>query len=242
MNERNDKIRAFLKFAVLIILIIGVPVYLYFFQRDLISQFSDIDSVRKIINDNSAASVPLYILFQILQIVICVIPGQWLQFAAGIAWGFWRGYLISLLGAFLGSTITYYLARYLGADALQILFGKDKIDHYTAKLNSKAGLAVVFLIYLVPGLPKDLCNYAAGISKVKLSSFLLVSLVGRSPGMIASILIGKQLSAGSYHIAVIIGIIACALFLLGIIFREKLFALVGSSFGDEESGKEDEQG
>ena len=136
MNKRSEKVRAYLKFAVLVILIVGVPAYIYFFQHDLITQFSSIDSVKQIINDNNAASVPLYIAFQIIQIIICIIPGQWLQLAAGIAWGFWIGLLLSLVGALFGSILTYFLAKYLGTDALRLIFGQDKLDQLTEKLDS----------------------------------------------------------------------------------------------------------
>lgn len=230
MNKRSEKVRAYLKFAVLVILIVGVPAYIYFFQHDLITQFSNIDSVKQIINDNNAASVPLYIAFQIIQIIICIIPGQWLQLAAGIAWGFWIGLLLSLIGALFGSILTYFLAKYLGTDALRLIFGQDKLDQLTEKLDSKAGITAVFLIYLIPGLPKDLCNYAAGVSQIKLKPFLIVSMVGRTPGMIASLLIGKHLSLGSYHVAVIIAIIAGILFVLGIIFRNKLTSFVNKVY------------
>ena len=230
MNKRSEKVRAYLKFAVLVILIVGVPAYIYFFQHDLITQFSNIDSVKQIINDNNAASVPLYIAFQIIQIIICIIPGQWLQLAAGIAWGFWIGLLLSLIGALFGSILTFFLAKYLGTDALRLIFGQDKLDQLTEKLDSKAGITAVFLIYLIPGLPKDLCNYAAGVSQIKLKPFLIVSMVGRTPGMIASLLIGKHLSLGSYHVAVIIAVIAGILFVLGIIFRNKLTSFVNKVY------------
>lgn len=230
MNKRSEKVRAYLKFAVLVILIVGVPAYIYFFQHDLITQFSNIDSVKQIINDNNAASVPLYIAFQIIQIIICIIPGQWLQLAAGIAWGFWIGLLLSLIGALFGSILTYFLAKYLGTDALRLIFGQDKLDQLTEKLDSKAGITAVFLIYLIPGLPKDLCNYAAGVSQIKLKPFLIVSMVGRTPGMIASLLIGKHLSLGSYHVAVIIAVIAGILFVLGIIFRNKLTSFINKVY------------
>ena len=226
MNEKSDRIRAYLKFAVLIILIVGVPAYLYFFQHDLVMQFRDISSIKQVITGNNAASVPIYLLLQIIQIVICIIPGQWLQFAAGIAWGFWIGLLLSLIGALLGSTLTYYLAKYLGTDALRLIFGREKLDHYTEKLDSRAGITAVFLIYLIPGLPKDLCNYAAGVSQIKLKPFLIVSMVGRTPGMIASLLIGKHLSLGSYHIAVIIAAAAVILCVLGVIFRKQITSFI----------------
>ena len=164
----------------------------------------------------------IYIGSQILQIVICIIPGQWLQFAAGYMYGFWLGYLYSLIGAFLGSVLTYYIAKILGHDAMHLIFGEEKIKSMLETLNSKKAVVLVFLIFLIPGVPKDLCNYVAGLSEMKLKPFLIVSLIGRSPGMMGSLLIGRQIYTGGYVSAAVIAAVAVVLFVLGLIFRKKI--------------------
>lgn len=222
---RIRRIIAVIKLFLLMILLIGIPAYIFFCQRELIERFSSIEDVKALLEAYKLKSIPLYILFQILQIVICVIPGQGLQFAAGYMYGFWLGYLLSLAGATLGTVLTYYLARILSRDAMRILFDKDKLDDMLNKLNSKRGMMVVFLIYLIPGVPKDLCTYAAGLSNMKLKPFLILSLIGRTPGMMGSLLIGHQILTGGYISAGVIGAVAVALFVLGIIFRHPLFKL-----------------
>ena len=234
-----------MKFGFLILLIVGVPVYLYVFHYDYISQFSSIEDIKNVINSNNQQSIIIYLAAQVIQIIICVIPGQWLQFAAGVAWGFWPAYFLSILGAFMGSVLTYYIAKFLGTEALEIIFGKDKIIEYTEKLNSNTGVLILFLIYLVPGLPKDLCNYAAGLSGIKLRTFLFVSLVGRTPGMIFSILIGKNVENGSYTAAVIIAVVVSIIFVLSILFRNRIFSFSKSATDkvdrDDESSGDDIQ-
>ena len=89
-------------------------------------------------------------------------------------------------------------------------------------LNSKKAVVLVFLIFLIPGVPKDLCNYVAGLSEMKLKPFLIVSLIGRSPGMMGSLLIGRQIYTGGYVSAAIIAAVAVVLFVLGLIFRKKI--------------------
>ena len=104
-------------------------------------------------------------------------------------WGFWLGYLYSLIGALIGSVLTYYIARILGHDAMHLIFGEEKIKKWLVHLNSKKAVIIVFFIFLIPGVPKDLCNYVAGLSEIKLKPFLIESLIGRSPGMMGSLLI-----------------------------------------------------
>lgn len=218
------------KLALLLFILIGLPLYLYFFQHDLIENFSSMENVEAFFNDYKAQSVFIYIGTQILQIVICIIPGQWLQFAAGYMYGFWLGYLYSLIGALLGSVLTYYIAKILGHDAMHLIFGEEKIRKMLRTLNSKKAVVLVFIIFLIPGVPKDLCNYVAGLSEMKLKPFLIVSLIGRTPGMMGSLLIGRQIQIGGYMSAAIIAGVAVVLFILGIIFRKQLTVLLDKGY------------
>ena len=224
-HRKFKKVTAFLKLGFLLVIIIGVPLYIYFFQHQLIDNVSSTEKVQQLLNSNKMLSIPIYIAPQIVQIVICIIPGQWLQMGAGLAWGFWAGYLYSLIGALIGSVLTYYIANWLGKDAMYVIFGQEKMNTYVEKLRSKRAIVIVFLIFLIPGVPKDLCNYAAGISEMKLKPFLAASLLGRTPGMMGSLLIGKHIGTSSYTTAIIIGVVAVLLFVLGLVFHKKIFEL-----------------
>lgn len=215
-------ISSILKFALLILILVGLPLYVYFYQPELIENMSSLENVNAFFQQYKTESVFVYISAQIVQIVICVIPGQWLQFAAGYMYGFWLGFLFSLIGAAAGSVVTYYLAKFLGRDAMHLIFGEAKINDFIHKLNSKKAIVIVFLIFLIPGVPKDLCNYAAGISEMKLKPFLIVSLIGRSPGMMGSLLIGRQVEAGDYTGAIVVAVIAVILCAIGVLMRKKL--------------------
>ena len=222
IHKRIKVISTILKFALLLLIIIGLPLYIYFFEPQLIDSMSSMENVNALFEHYHADSILVYIGAQILQIIICVIPGQWLQFAAGYMYGFWLGFLYSIIGAAIGSVVTYYLAKLLGRDAMHLIFGEARINEFIHKLNSKKAIVIVFLIFLIPGVPKDLCNYAAGISEMKLKPFLIVSLVGRSPGMMGSLLIGRQIEAGNYTGAIVVAAVAVVLCVVGIIMRKRL--------------------
>ena len=222
IHKRIKVISTILKFALLLLIIIGLPLYIYFFEPQLIDSMSSMENVNALFEHYHAESILVYIGAQILQIIICVIPGQWLQFAAGYMYGVWLGFLYSIIGAAIGSVVTYYLAKLLGRDAMHLIFGEARINEFIHKLNSKKAIVIVFLIFLIPGVPKDLCNYAAGISEMKLKPFLIVSLVGRSPGMMGSLLIGRQIEAGNYTGAIVVAAVAVVLCVVGIIMRKRL--------------------
>ena len=216
------RVTAIAKLLLLLVIIIGIPAYIFFFQKDLIDDFSSVKDVEDFFLQYRHQSILIYMGLQILQIVICILPGQALQFAAGYLFHFWLGFALTMSGAFLGTIITYYLAKVLGHDAMHMIFGEEKINDMLRRINSKKGVAIVFLIYLIPGIPKDLCTYAAGLSEMKIKPFLILSLVGRAPGMAASLLVGQQVNIGGYMSAAIIAGAVVVVFILGVLFRKQL--------------------
>ncbi|QHI73728.1 TVP38/TMEM64 family protein [Aminipila terrae] len=229
ISENKNKVRirvkrmiTIIKFLLLIIVIVGIPLYIMIYERAFISQFKSLDTVNAYLLKYKTASVFAYIGIQILQIVICIIPGQAMQFAAGYAYTFWLGYLYSIIGTALGTIFAFYLARFLGKDAIRLLFDEKKVTKFVDKLNSKRAFILVFVIFLIPGLPKDLFTYAAGVSEMKLKVFLIISLVGRTPAMMASIMIGSMFNKGSYVGIVILTVVMAILFIWGAKHHEKL--------------------
>lgn len=230
--ERNEKkeyrkkvkiISSVLKLALLAAIIVAVPLYIYFFHHELLEDASNLRNVEHFLLQYKKQSALAYIGAQVLQIIICIIPGQALQIAGGYLYGFWLGFILSFIGAFIGSVIVFYLAQFLGHDAMHILFGQRKVNDMLAKINSKRGMMLVFIIFLIPGIPKDLCTYAAGISEMKIKPFLILSLIARSPGMMCSLAIGRQVMHGNYTSAIVIAVIVVILFIFGVLFREKIF-------------------
>ena len=223
-RKKVKLISSALKLLLLVLIIVAIPLYIYFCHHELIEDFSNLRDVENWLRQYRAQSALVYIAAQIVQIIICIIPGQALQVAAGYLYGFWLAFALSIVGAFIGSVIVFYIAQFLGKDAMHILFGKKKITEMLDKINSKKGMLIVFVIFLIPGIPKDLCTYAAGISEMKIKPFLILSLIGRSPGMMCSIAIGRQVMHGNYHSAIIIAVIVVILFIIGLLFREKVIA------------------
>jgi len=229
-REKFKKLSLVLKLVALAAILIGVPLYIYFGHHELLEDYSNIRDVETWLRQYKAQSALVYIGAQILQIIICVIPGQALQVAAGYIYGFWLAFALSIVGAFIGSVIVFYLAQFLGHDAMHILFGKRKITEMLDQLNSKKGMLIVFVIFLIPGIPKDLCTYAAGISNMHIKPFLILSLIGRSPGMMCSIAIGRQIMHGNYHSAIIIAVIVVILFIIGLLFRDKVITFFDKAY------------
>ena len=195
LKEQENKrkvIISVLKIFLLLIIVVGIPLYIYFFQRERLMEFDSFNAVVEHLGQYKLEAIPIYIGLQIIQIVISVIPGQVFQLAAGYLYTFLPALILSVTGAILGTMVSFYLALFLGSDFVHLFFGREKTLEYVEKLNSKKAYMAVFLIYLIPGIPKDVVSYAAGISEMKFKAFLILSVIGRLPGMMGSIMIGSM--------------------------------------------------
>lgn len=220
--KKTKVVLSVLKLLVLLSIVVTVPLYIYFWHRDFLMQFQSFDDVIAMLEQYHVESIFLYIGIQILQIVISIIPGQAFQFAAGYLYGFLPGLLFSVIGAFAGTTISFYLAKILGKDAVHLFFGEERTTYFVERLNSKRAYTIVFLLYLIPGLPKDVVSYAAGVSEMKFKAFMAFSMAGRVFGMAGSLLIGAFYFKEHYVGMAVVGILAVVLFVFCVIYRKKI--------------------
>lgn len=221
-TKKTQVILSFLKLALLIAIVIAVPLYIFFYHRAFIDQFNSFEDVLNYLERYRFESIFVYIGVQVLQIIISIIPGQAFQFAAGYLYGFLPGLLFSVIGAFLGTMISFYLAKVLGKDAVHLFFGQERTSYFVERLNSRRAYTIVFLLYLIPGLPKDVVSYAAGVSEMKFKAFMAFSMAGRVFGMSGSLLIGAFYFKEHYIGMAVIGILAVILFALCVIYRQKI--------------------
>lgn len=224
--KKKNKIFAIIKFALLIVIVVGIPLYIYVFHRDVITGFKSLEDVADFLRQYKQYSVPAYLVAEVLQILISVLPGQLFQMAAGYLFGFVPGTILTLIGAIIGTTITFYIARILGSDAIHMMLGDERAKHYSDLLSSRKGYLITFIIYLIPGLPKDTVCYVAGISDIKFLPFLIISVTGRMPAMAGSVAFGalymKQNYTGMAILAAVVGVIC----IICLIKRKELMAFL----------------
>lgn len=225
-KQKQENLRrlmiSILKLLLLLAIVAGIPLYIYFCHGDWLRRFEDVQEVIAFLERYETESIPIYLGLQVLQIVISVLPGQVFQIAAGYMYPFWLALVLAMIGAVLGTAITFGLAKLLGQDFLHQFFGEEKIDYYIERLNSRQAYTIVFLLYLIPGIPKDVVSYAAGASEMRFKPFLILSAAGRLPGMTGSLLMGWMLEGEHYIGLGIVTGIAVISFLACIIFRRKI--------------------
>ncbi len=224
--ENSKKLSAIIKLSVLALIIIGVPAFLYMNCRDTLFNTEWLRHLPQLLQQYKEEAAFILAGMQVLQVIICIVPGQPIQFAASYMYGIVRGYLISIIGAFIGASVAFYISKLLGRDAVGELFGEERIEDYRRKLNSGRGLMAVLLIYLIPGVPKDLTAYAAGVSDMRIRPFLIVSTIGRSPAMIGSLLFGHFFGTKNYRAIAVLAVVTVIALIIFFIKRKSIVALL----------------
>lgn len=178
------------------------------------------------VKDHGVMSVFLYLAMQILQVVVAVIPGEFLEIGAGLAFGWFGGLLVAELGVALGTIVIFVVFRKLGKPLVNSLLGPKGLDRLEHLNKNKRRDTIIFLVYFIPGLPKDLLTYAAAFFDISLWRFLLITLIARIPSVISSTIAGQSIIDKDYKTAIIIFAVTGAIAVLGFIFSEKIMSII----------------
>lgn len=129
---------------------------------------------------------------QFLQVVIFAIPGEITQFAAGYVFGAGWGFVYSIIGILCGAAFDFGFAKAVGRPVVERIIGTEKLERIDESLQSRKGHVAIFVLFLLPGTPKDAMSYAAGLTPLGLGRFLMLSVPARAPALLASTLFGSQ--------------------------------------------------
>ena len=173
------------------------------------------------------ATAPLaFMAVQALQIVVFVIPGEVPQIAGGYLFGIAGGLALTVAGSALGSAIAFLASRFLGIEFLRAILRDEQLDRLQRMASSPRATMTFFLFFLIPGIPKDVLCYVAGLSRLRLSLFLVIATVGRLPGIVGSVMMGDAAAEQRWLFAGIVMAIALVLFGTGVLFRARLLAFL----------------
>jgi len=132
-----------------------------------------------------------YILIQILQVIVAPIPGGAIEFLGGYLFGVWAGFLYSMIGLILGSWVAFSLARIFEKYAVEKFVSPQTIKRFDYLVGHE-GVILGFLLFLIPGFPKDALCYLLGLTPMHTGIFLVISTIGRVPGTLMAVLQGGK--------------------------------------------------
>lgn len=147
----------------------------------------------------------LYVLLQVVQVVIAVIPGGPIPMIGGVLFGEWGALALSLAGFFLGTVIVYYLVKWIGRPIVDRFVSEKHFKKFDFLLEERRIALLIFIVFLLPGLPKDVLTYLISFNpKVKPMHLFLLTTLGRTPATILTVFLGGSLWDGNYKLAIIL--------------------------------------
>ena len=193
MQEISRKIILIIAIVILILLS-GVLIWDYMTGGKLLLStrvlrlLSDAEELREFILQYEFFAPLILFLIQLLQVIIAPIPGNVTIFIAGNLFGSYLGLLINTLSIYLGSLIAFYLGRRFGKPLILRLVDEETYRKYN-RFFEKKYLAILFLFFLFPLFPDDALCLLAGISSIRLQTFLFILIIGRFPGRLGGTLL-----------------------------------------------------
>ena len=154
------------------------------------------EDFRDYIRSFGAAGWLVLLALQFLQVFIALIPGELLESAAGYAFGPFAGTVICYLGVAAASSPVFLLTRRFGVRLVEVFISREKISELRFLNTERKRNALAFLLFIIPGTPKDLLTYFVGLTDMRLGQFLAISLAARIPSVISSTFGGHLLGEG----------------------------------------------
>ena len=216
--EKKRKIYTIISFLLFILFIIVVAVVV---GKPMIKMASNPEEFRKWVVSHGALGWLAFVAMQFLQIVVAIIPGEPLEVAAGYAFSTIPGSLLCLIGAGLGSSFIFLLTKKLGHKFVEIIVSKEKINSIRILHDEKKRDFFIFVIFLIPGTPKDALTYLAGLTTIPLKKFIILTSIARIPSVVSSTIVGDALGLQQYKVAVVVYGITIFFSIIGIILYKK---------------------
>ena len=229
--SRKNKVKIFKIFLTIIVLslFLGIIIYLFPIMRDLSTLEGQIAFKEKVENSGVLGMLSLFGL-QVAQIFLIIVPGEPIEILAGMCYGSLWGTVFIMVSACIISTSIFLLVRKFGRKFVYDFCDKkkvEKIENSKVFQNPKKIEFIMLILFLIPGTPKDLLVYVAGLLPIKPLKFIIISTFARFPSVITSTLAGEQLAIGDWKMSIILYVaililVALAVFIINKIDKDKI--------------------
>jgi len=206
--SRKNKIKIFKITLTIIVLtlFIGITVYLFPVMKNLSTIEGQIAFKEKVESSGVLGMLSLFGL-QVAQIFLIIVPGEPIEILAGMCYGGVWGTVFIMVSAAIISITIYSLVRKFGRKFVYEFCNEKKVAKIeNSKLfqNPKKIELIMLILFLIPGTPKDLLVYVAGVLPIKPIRFILISTFARFPSVITSTLAGEQLALGDWKMSILL--------------------------------------
>lgn len=180
--------------------------------------------------------VAVMIALQLLQVLIAIIPGEPVEVLFGIMYGTFWGMILCLAGITAASAVIFACVRKFGTKFVNRFTNSEKFEKLKFLHDPVKRDALLFLLFLIPGTPKDTLVYFAPFTQIKMSRFLVITTFARIPSVISSTYAGANISQGDFLVTVIVLIITGLLGAAGIYINGRILKSGNESYRRKKHG------
>lgn len=206
MNKKNVNLLKIIIGILAIVALVGITIYLIPIMKDISTTEGQIQFKEELKNSGIFGMLTLFGL-QLAQIFLIILPGEPIEVLAGMCYGAFGGYIFITLSVFIITTAIFFMVRKLGRKFVYEFYDKEKVKKIEkSKLfkNPKKIEWIMIILFMIPGAPKDIVIYIAGLLPIKPLRFILISTFARFPSVISSTLAGANLIEGDWKISIIV--------------------------------------
>jgi uncharacterized membrane protein YdjX (TVP38/TMEM64 family) len=228
------KNKTWLKVSFLVVFLILI---LVLYESGIFHFFLDKNQLKFFLDHLGPLSFIGFIILQTVQVVVAPIPGEVTGFIGGYLYGPILGIVLSTIGLTLGSFLAFVLSRVLGRPFVEKFVKKETIERYEYLLRHPRVPFLIFLLFLIPGFPKDYLCYILGLGPISNKEFLFISIAGRFSGTVLLTLGGVYFYHKQYYrFSAILGT-AIVILLLSMAYKDKLERLFQKWLAYKEASK-----
>ena len=216
---RGQKIAAVASIAVFVLVLVLLTVFV---GGPIVKTIGDPAAFRAWVEARGIWGRVLFVGLIVLQIVVAFIPGEPFELAAGYAFGALWGTLLVWIGVIIGTTVVFLFVRKVGVKAVEVFFPREKINSMKYLQDEKKLNAAAFLLFLIPGTPKDLLTYLAGLTKIRLLPWIVLTSIARIPSIVTSTISGNALGIEKYTLAIIVYVATALVSGIGLLIYQRM--------------------
>lgn len=160
----------------------------------------------------------IFTFIQALQVVIAVIPP--IQIVGGLLFGWFLGGLLSFAGTLLGTLCIFLLVKKFGRPLVEAFVNEKHMKKYKFLQDERKLTVILMILYLIPGIPKDVISYIVPLTKVSRRDFFMYVMPCRLPAILISTVLGSNVGDGNFTTAIIVIGIAFVIGIFGYLFKD----------------------
>ena len=219
MTEKQKKavsigaVVIFILFCALVGWLVGVP---------MVQMASEPEKFRAWVDGYGLLGKVVFVGMVVLQVLVAFIPGEPIELAAGYAFGFLEGSILTLAGFLIGSAMVYALVKKFGVKLVEVFFDRNKIDEFSFLKNPKKTRALALILMTIPGTPKDFLSYFAGLTHLKMGEWLAIVAIGRLPSLITSTVTGAAAGSENYVLSIVMLGVTVLITAVGVLYYRRI--------------------